>query len=57
MTQAATNNTNLSPLPHSSKPALSKVPQVALLFWLFKIAATTLGETGGDALSQQLNLG
>jgi uncharacterized membrane-anchored protein len=37
--------------------AFSKVPQVALGFWIIKIAATTLGETGGDALSMSLNLG
>ena len=37
--------------------ALSKVPEVTLLFWVIKIAATTLGETGGDALSMSLNLG
>lgn len=37
--------------------ALSKVPQVTLAFWVIKILATTLGETGGDALSMQLNLG
>src|SRR6188472_3177759 len=37
--------------------SLSKVPEVTLLFWLIKIAATTLGETGGDALSMSLNLG
>lgn len=36
---------------------LSKVPQVAFGFWIIKIAATTLGETGGDALSMSLNLG
>jgi uncharacterized membrane-anchored protein len=36
---------------------LSKVPQVTLVFWIIKIAATTLGETGGDALSMTLNLG
>lgn len=30
---------------------IGKVPQVTLLFWLMKIAATTLGETGGDAVS------
>jgi uncharacterized membrane-anchored protein len=35
----------------------SKVPQVALAFWIIKIAATTLGETGGDALSMTMNLG
>ena len=28
--------------------ALTKVPEVTLGFWIIKIAATTLGETGGD---------
>ncbi|RAV69229.1 hypothetical protein DBT47_09590, partial [Aerococcus mictus] len=37
--------------------AFSKVPQVTLAFWIIKILATTLGETGGDALSMTLNLG
>jgi len=36
---------------------LSKVPQVTFAFWLIKICATTLGETGGDALSMTLKLG
>ncbi len=35
----------------------NKVPQVVFAFWLIKIAATTLGETGGDALSMTLNVG
>lgn len=35
----------------------SKVPEVTLVFWIIKIAATTLGETGGDALSMSLDLG
>lgn len=34
-----------------------KVPEVTILFWLIKIAATTLGETGGDAVSMSMNLG
>jgi len=34
----------------------SKVPQVAIAFWIIKIAATTVGETGGDALSMTMNL-
>ena len=34
----------------TSQP-LAKVPAVTLLFWLIKIAATTLGETGGDAVT------
>ena len=36
---------------------VSKVPEVTLLFWVIKIAATTLGETGGDAVSMSMNLG
>ena len=36
---------------------VSKVPAVTLGFWIIKIAATTLGETGGDALSMSLDLG
>ena len=35
----------------------SKVPEVTIAFWLIKIAATTLGETGGDALSMTMQLG
>lgn len=37
--------------------ALSKVPQVTVIFWIIKVAATTLGETGGDAVSMSMNLG
>ncbi|MBC7539435.1 MAG: hypothetical protein H7281_11485 [Bacteriovorax sp.] len=36
---------------------LSKVPELTLVFWIIKIAATTLGETGGDAVSMSMNLG
>jgi uncharacterized membrane-anchored protein len=36
---------------------LSKVPRVTIAFWIVKIFATTLGETGGDALSMTLKLG
>ncbi len=36
---------------------LIKVPAVTLGFWLIKIAATTLGETGGDAVSMSMHLG
>ena len=35
----------------------SKVPEITLLFWILKILATTLGETGGDALSMSMDLG
>jgi uncharacterized membrane-anchored protein len=41
----------------TSDPVLSKVPEVTLIFWLIKILATTLGETGGDAVSMSMNLG
>ncbi|HEY8098401.1 MAG TPA: hypothetical protein VIE65_20250, partial [Methylobacter sp.] len=37
--------------------SLIKVPEVALIFWIIKILATTLGETGGDAVSMSMNLG
>ncbi len=37
--------------------ALSKVPAVTAGFWIIKILATTLGETGGDTVSMTLNLG
>jgi uncharacterized membrane-anchored protein len=36
---------------------LTKVPEVTLIFWIVKIAATTLGETGGDTVSMKLNWG
>ena len=35
----------------------SKVPEVTLIFWIIKIAATTLGETGGDTVTMTLNWG
>ena len=35
----------------------NKVPAVTLAFWVTKIAATTLGETGGDAVSMSMNFG
>ncbi|MGH3888478.1 MAG: COG4705 family protein [Pseudonocardiaceae bacterium] len=36
---------------------MTKLPQITLLFWVMKIAATTLGETGGDLLAQTMNIG
>jgi uncharacterized membrane-anchored protein len=41
----------------NSEPAMSKVPAVTLGFWLIKILATTLGETGGDTVTMTMNLG
>ena len=37
--------------------AWAKVPQVTLGFWIVKIVATTLGETGGDAVTMSMGLG
>ncbi len=42
---------------HQAEQILSKVPEVTLIFWIIKILATTLGETGGDAVSMSMNLG
>jgi len=39
------------------RDSLAKVPEVTLGFWVIKILATTLGETGGDAVSMSMNLG
>jgi uncharacterized membrane-anchored protein len=36
---------------------VSKVPEITLGFWIIKIAATTLGETGGDAVTMTLGWG
>lgn len=40
-----------------TKEALGKVPEVTLLFWILKIAATTLGETSGDMVTMSMHLG
>ena len=36
---------------------VSKVPEVTLVFWIIKILCTTIGETGGDAVSMSMDLG
>ena len=41
----------------SAEKSLIKVPEVTLVFWSIKIVTTTLGETGGDAVSMSMNLG
>ena len=41
----------------TTRDVLSKVPAVTLGFWIIKIVATTLGETGGDTVSMTMNLG
>ena len=43
-----------SEIPHD---AFTKIPAVTLVFWIIKIAATTLGETGGDSVTMTLNWG
>ena len=45
------------PGEHGLRDAVSKVPQVTLMFWIVKVLATTVGETGGDAVSMTLQLG
>jgi uncharacterized membrane-anchored protein len=42
---------------NTTERPLSKVPEVTLIFWIIKVSATTLGETGGDAVSMSMNLG
>lgn len=42
---------------HDLREAVIKVPAVTLGFWVIKILATTLGETGGDAVTMSMNLG
>lgn len=44
-------------LDSTKQELVSKVPAVTLGFWLIKILATTLGETGGDTVSMTMNLG
>ncbi len=44
-------------MDNATKQILTKVPEVTLVFWIMKIVATTLGETGGDAVSMSMNLG
>ena len=36
---------------------MKKLPQITLIFWIMKIAATTLGETAGDLLAQTMKVG
>lgn len=44
-------------MDNTTERTLSKVPEVTLIFWIIKIAATTLGETGGDTVSMSMGLG
>ncbi|MDD2540195.1 MAG: hypothetical protein PHH28_04030 [Desulfuromonadaceae bacterium] len=51
------SKTNEEIIDISKRDILSKVPEVSLLFWIIKILATTLGETGGDSVSMSMGLG
>jgi uncharacterized membrane-anchored protein len=44
-------------MANPAEQTASKVPEVTLVFWIIKIAATTLGETGGDTVTMTLNWG
>jgi uncharacterized membrane-anchored protein len=44
-------------MTEAPKQYATKVPEVTLVFWILKIAATTLGETGGDTVTMTLNWG
>ena len=41
----------------TAEHSLTKVPELTFVFWVIKILATTLGETGGDAVSMSLDMG
>lgn len=45
------------PIRNETETSFSKVPEVVLGFWIIKIVATTLGEVGGNAVSNNLGLG
>ncbi len=45
------------PFVGAAKHVLTKVPEVTLTFWIIKILATTLGETGGDSVTMTLDWG
>lgn len=44
-------------MPDHQRDVVTKVPAVTLGFWIIKILATTLGETGGDTVTMTMNLG
>jgi len=44
-------------MTNTSEQRFGKVPEATLIFWMIKIVATTLGETGGDAVTMSMNLG
>lgn len=44
-------------MTNTTQHTFAKVPEITFIFWVIKIAATTLGETGGDVVSMSMNLG
>ncbi|OYX79472.1 MAG: hypothetical protein B7Y77_01820, partial [Bradyrhizobium sp. 35-63-5] len=44
-------------MKHATDDIATKVPELTLIFWIIKIAATTLGETGGDTVTMTMNWG
>jgi uncharacterized membrane-anchored protein len=54
---AGARHMGISEMSSERQEVLSKVPEVTLVFWIIKIFATTLGETGGDTLSMSMHLG
>jgi uncharacterized membrane-anchored protein len=53
----AVTHESMFPMKDIEDDALNKVPALTLGFWIIKIVATTLGEVGGNALSQTMGLG
>lgn len=47
----------MNTLAKSSSSTMNKLPKITLYFWIMKICATTLGETGGDLFSMTMNIG
>jgi uncharacterized membrane-anchored protein len=54
---AAISQPPAGPGKSSAQFVMRKLPHITLLFWVLKIVATTLGETGGDLLAQTLHVG
>jgi uncharacterized membrane-anchored protein len=54
---AAINQPPAEPGESSARFVMRKLPHITLLFWVLKIVATTLGETGGDLIAQTLKVG
>src|SRR6202023_3380931 len=52
-----TEKSRMDEMDEAAKATPSKVLEVTLGFWIIKIAATTLGETGGDSVTMTLNWG